>query len=93
MVRNLADNTLIKLYVLIQAVIKYIKALRKTHTFSIWYFSSTQSNLEKTSDNSKLRDILQNALPELFRSTKLMKDKERLDDMCPRQIGECLHEM
>ena len=52
---------------------------RKHHLCSIfWYNVQSQSNQEEISDKPKLRSILQNKWLGLFKSVKIMKDKERL---------------
>lgn len=51
-------------------------------TSSLWYsFQKAyklQSNCEKASDNSKLKDILPNTRPELLKPAKVMKSEKSL---------------
>lgn len=48
-------------------------------TSPLWYLSQClQYNYKKTSVKSELKDVLQNNSSVLFKSVKIMKDKEKL---------------
>lgn len=62
-----------------QHICHLIGSNERNDTSLLWYFAkdASGSNNEEMSDKCKLKDILQNNSPGIFKSVKVMKVKER----------------